>query len=160
MAKSPAGYAPIQIALHWTVVVLIAFQYLAHDGIEDSWLGRTPSSQTVLLTYLHIAAGLAIFLLAAVRVYLRLTRGVPAPPPNEPRFLHCVAEAVHGSIYVCLFLMPITGAAAWFYEWELAGDAHELLQLGLLAAIGLHVSGALLQHFVLRSNVLIRIFRP
>jgi cytochrome b561 len=159
MAGSPAGYSPVQISLHWAVVVLVAFQYLAHDGIEDSWNGRITSAQTTAFTYLHIAGGITIFLLASARIYLRMTRGVPPPPSDEPRLLHYVAETVHGSIYLFLFLMPLTGAAAWFYTWESAADAHELLQLALLAAIALHISGALFQHFVLRSNVLIRMFR-
>lgn len=58
---------------------------------------------------------------------------------NHPRFLHYLAETVQGSIYLLLCLMPLTGAAAWFYTWASAADAHELLQVGLLAAIGLHI---------------------
>lgn len=61
------------------------------------------------------------------------------PRSNHPRLLHYVAETVHGSIYLFLLLMPLTGAAAWFYTWDSATDAHELLQVGLLAAIGLHI---------------------
>jgi cytochrome b561 len=156
---SPTGYSASQIILHWAVVVLIAFQYFAHDGIEDSWQGRSGTTQTAVLTYLHIFAGITIFVLASARIYLRLTRGVPPPPPNEPRLLHYVAETVHASIYLLLFLMPVTGALAWFFDWRFAGYTHELLQLFLLGAITLHVSGALFQHFVLRSNVLMRMFK-
>jgi cytochrome b561 len=160
MAKAPTGYSATQISLHWAVVLLVAFQYLGHDGIEASWQERNQRmpAQIVVLTYLHITAGITVFLLASARVYLRVTRGVPPPPPDEPRLLHYLAEAVHAAIYLLLFLMPITGSAAWFYDWELAADAHEVLQTGLLGAIGLHISGALFQHFVLRSNVLIRMF--
>jgi hypothetical protein len=37
---------------------------------------------------------------------------------------------------------------------------HELLQNVLLVMIALHIAGALFQHFVLRSQVLMRMFRP
>ncbi len=156
MATSPASYSSLQITLHWAVVVLVAFQFIAHDGIEDAWEGRAVSSQGFTLAYLHIISGIVIFILASLRVFLRATRGVPPPPTDEPRLLHYVAEAVHASIYLCLFVMPITGAAAWFLDWDWAADAHALLQIGLLGAIGLHVAGALFQHFILRSNVLMR----
>lgn len=168
MAIKVEGYSPIQIALHWLVVVLVAFQFLANDGIEDAWRAfvgeeATPSGapgDRVILTYMHIAAGLLVFLLALARIYLRLTRGAPSPPADEPRLLQLSAEAVHGSIYLLLLLLPISGATAWFLGVEAAGDAHELFQKLLLAAIVLHVAGALFQHFVRRSEVLMRMFHP
>lgn len=158
------GYSPLQVTLHWSVVVLVAFQFVAHDGIEDSWRAfrrdEAMPADALVLTYLHVAAGILVLLLALARIYLRLTRGVPAPPPDEPRVLHLVAEAVHGSIYLLLLLLPVTGLVAWFLGVKLAGDAHALLQNLLLAAIALHIAGALFQHFVLRSQVLMRMFRP
>lgn len=158
------GYSPIQVTLHWVVVVLVAFQFLAHDGIERSWRafvgGEPPPADMTALTYLHIAAGTLVLLLALLRIYLRMTRGAPSPPPDEPRLLQLLAEAVHGSIYLLLLLLPVSGAIAWFLGVEAAGDAHELLKTLLLAAIALHIAGALFQHFILRSQVLMRMFRP
>jgi cytochrome b561 len=43
---------------------------------------------------------------------------------------------------------------------KLAGDVHELLQNVLLVMIALHIAGALFQHFILRSQVLMRMLRP
>jgi cytochrome b561 len=158
------GYSPSQIALHWIVAVLVAFQFLAHDGIEESWRAfwrsELPPAGAAVLTYLHIVAGILILFLALLRIFLRLTRGVPAPPADEPYVLHLLAEAVHGSIYLLLILLPVSGSIAWFLEVKVAGDAHELMQDFLLAAIALHVAGALFQHLVLRSQVLIRMFLP
>jgi cytochrome b561 len=112
------------------------------------------------LAYLHVAAGISVLLLALMRIYLRLTRGAPAPPADEPRLLQLTAEAVHGTIYLLLFLLPLSGAVAWFLGVKLAGDVHELLQNVLLVMIALHIAGALFQHFILRSQVLMRMFRP
>lgn len=162
--KDVTGYSSVQIALHWMVVVLVAFQFLAHEGMEESWRAylrrEAASAGDAPLTYMHIGAGILVLLLALMRIYLRVTRGAPPPPPEEPRPLQIVAAAVHGSIYVLLILMPLSGAVAWFAGVEAAGDAHELLQTLLLGAIVLHVGGALFQHVFLRSQVLIRMFRP
>lgn len=158
------GYSPLQVTLHWTVVGLVAFQYLAHDGIEDSWQayerGEPSPAAMAALTWLHVASGVLVLLLAIARIYLRLSRGAPSPPADEPWILQMTAEAVHGSIYLLLLALPVSGAIAWFLGIERAADAHELLTNLLLAAIVLHVAGALFQHFVRRSQVLMRMFRP
>lgn len=162
--KDVTGYSTMQVALHWIVVVLVAFQFLAHEGMEESWRaysrGQTAPADSATLTYLHIAAGILVLLLALLRIYLRRTRGVPPPPPEEPRPLQIVASVVHVAIYVLLILMPLSGAVAWFGGVEAAAEAHEFMKNVLLGAIVLHVGGALFQHVVLRSQVLIRMFRP
>jgi cytochrome b561 len=162
--SKPTGYSPVQVALHWIVVVLVAFQFLAHDGIEESWRAflrsEMPPAGAWVLAYLHVAAGICVLLLALIRIYIRLTRGAPAPPADEPRFLQLTAEAAHMTIYLLLFLLPLSGAVAWFLGVKFAGDVHELLQNVLLVMIALHIAGALFQHFVLRSQVLMRMFRP
>lgn len=158
------GYSSLQVALHWTVVVLVAFQFVAHDGIEAAWDaamdGEPLPVDDMTLAYLHIAAGIAVLVLALLRILLRVTRGAPPPPADEPRLLKIAAEAVHGSIYLLLILLPVSGLVAWFAGAEGAGAAHQVLKTLLLFAIVLHVAGALFQHFVMRSDVLMRMFRP
>ncbi len=143
---------------------LVAFQYLTHKGIELSWtaLARgnpAPSDQTVL-TYLHIAAGALVTIAAVARIYLRFTRGVPPPPQDEPHVMQLISELVHRVIYVLLLLLPVSGAAAWFFGIDQAGLVHALLTNVLLAAIVLHIAGALFQHLIRRSQVMMRMFRP
>jgi cytochrome b561 len=158
------GYSRMQVTLHWMVVVLVAFQFLAHDGIEDTWRAFVRGEEAPIgratLTAMHWATGILVLLLALLRICLRLGRGAPSPPADEPRLLQMAAEAVHGSIYVLLLLLPITGAVAWFLGVRAAADVHALLTNLLLAAIVFHVAGALFQHFVRRSQVLMRMFRP
>ena len=162
--RKVTGYSALQLALHWIVVVLVAFQFVAHDGIEDAWRayvrGEPVPAEAMVLAYMHIAAGILVSVLALLRIYLRMTRGAPAPPADEPRLLQWSGEAVHRSIYVLLLLLPASGAIAWFFGVQAAGEVHELLQNLLLGAIALHVAGALFQHFVRRSQVLMRMFRP
>lgn len=165
MARSVTGYSPMQVALHWIVAILVAFQFFAHDGIERAWgaftRGEEMSEANIsVLVALHIAAGVFILIFALARIYLRITRGAPPPPADEPRLLQIAAEAVHGIIYLLLILLPISGSVAWFAGVEAAGSAHALLTKLLLGAIALHIAGALFQHFVRRSGVLMRMFRP
>lgn len=164
MPDDVAGYSSTQVALHWTVVVLVAFQFVAHDAIAEWWRetsgdGPRPAEPEALAS-MHAVVGVSIFALALARIYLRMTRGAPPPPPDEPWLLKVAAEAVHVSIYVLLLALPATGALAWFFGLALAADTHEFLTNILLAAIALHVSGALFQHFVRRTEVLMRMFLP
>lgn len=90
MTAAP-GYTRSQIGLHWLVAVLIAFQYLGSDGIENAWRAfrRTGTVGDAFspLAVAHIAVGVAILLLVAARIRLRLKHGAPAPDPAEPAAL-------------------------------------------------------------------------
>jgi len=158
------GYSSLQIALHWIVVVLVSFQFLAHDGIETAWRAlRRDEPLPVdagVLTYMHIATGILILVVMLTRIYLRVTRGAPRPPADEPWPLKILAEAVHVAIYGLLLLLPVSGMVAWFFVVEGAANAHEIMTNLLLAALVLHVSGALFQHVVMRSDVVMRMLRP
>ena len=164
MSRPAAGYSRMQIGLHWAVVVLVAFQYVAHSGIEAAWnmflRNGTATAAIPVLAWLHIGAGIAILVLALLRIYLRLTRGAPPPPADEPWLLQISAEAVHIALYGLLLLLPLTGVAAWFLKMPAFGSIHVLLKNTLLVFIALHVAGALVQHFIRRSDVLMRMFRP
>lgn len=164
MGKKVDGYSTAQIALHWTVVVLVAFQYVAHDPIARWWdAAGDPGSPLregpLALVYLHAIVGGMLFALVFARLYLRFSRGAPPPPADEPRVIQIMAEAVHGAIYVLLVALPASGAVAWFAGARSAGAVHGSLTNLLLAAIAAHVAGALFQHFVRRSDVLMRMLQ-
>ncbi len=156
----PAGYSLTQIMLHWAIVILVTIQFIAHDGIEESFdafvEGAVPAAADLRLSYLHIICGALIFLLMLWRVTLRLRRGAPALPANEPRIARMLAHAVHGLFYLVLLAMPVSGAVAWFGGVEAAGNAHGAASTLLLVLIGLHLAGVLVQFFVFGSNVLAR----
>lgn len=164
MSKAVRGYSPTQVALHWSVVVLVAFQFLAHDGIEDAWRAyernRGVEADTAIMAYLHIGAGVVVLLLMLWRLALRLFRGVPEAPPDDPLVMRLVADLIHWLIYALLIALPLSGAIAWFLGVGAAAEMHEFLKDVLLYAIALHVLGALFQHFVRRSDVLMRILKP
>jgi len=164
MPKSGIGYSSIQIGLHWAVVVLVAFQYVSHSAIEAAWNAlrrdELPAVEGAALTNLHIGAGLLVLLFSLTRIGLRLTRGAPPPPADEPRPLQLLSEVVHIAIYAFLLLLPLSGLIAWFLAVPIAGTVHAFLTNALLGAIALHVGGALFQHVIRRSDVLMRMLRP
>lgn len=163
MRDTVTGYSRAQIALHWMVVVLVVFQFVANGGMVSAWRafldGEPAPDGAEVMAALHVAGGGLILLMMLSRLYLRFTRGAPPPPQDEHRLLQWAAEAVHVAIYVFLVLLPASGAVAWFWGVPLAGTVHGWITSLLLGAIALHVGGALFQHVVRRSNVLIRMFR-
>ena len=73
--------------------------------------------------------------------------------------LRWLGLATHLLLYGFIFLMPLTGAAAWFLGLEFSAELHEIGRLILVPAIGFHVIGALAEHFVFRNDTLMRMLR-
>ena len=159
-----AGYSGTQIALHWIIAALIVAQVLLHEGMEVVYGfeqgGPAPTESESLLATVHIACGIAVFVLALVRVVLRVRRGAPPPPQEEHRVLRLVAKATHFAFYAVILLMPLTGMLAWFGSVEEAAAVHAIGLPVILGLVFLHIVGALYHHFVLKTDVLRRILRP
>ncbi|MBV7408028.1 cytochrome b [Maritimibacter sp. DP1N21-5] len=162
MSSKPAGYSRLQIALHWVIFLLIAVQFLFHDGMEEAWEAVTrgtyagPSAGAML----HVVVGLSVLVLVVLRLGVKLKRGSPALPEEEPAVLRAVAHGTHWALYALMILVPLSGAVAWFTVNENAGDGHEVMKSVLFILVALHFAGALFQRFVLKSDVMTRMVRP
>jgi cytochrome b561 len=161
--SSVTGYSALQIILHWMIFVLIAFQLIAgesmgeaFDAMED---GAVPSAEATFNANLHIYAGVAILILAALRLFIRITRGAPGAPEGTSPLQHRIAASVHHLFYLLLFLVPISGLVAW-YVYPQAADVHGFAKPAFIALILLHVAGALYNQFIQKNGVLRRIFVP
>jgi len=160
-----AGYSGTQIALHWIIAALIVAQVLLHEGMEVAYRfeqggGPAPTESESLLATIHIACGIAVFVLALVRIVLRLRRGAPPPPREEHAILRLVAQATHFAFYAVILLMPLTGLLAWFGAVEAAAAVHAVGLPVILGLVFLHIVGAFYHHFVLKTDVLRRMLRP
>ena len=153
-------YSNLQIALHWTVAVLVIFQFVAHDAMKAAWdafrQGAAPESGTLLMANVHAVVGIVIFLLALWRIVLRWRVGAPPLPVSDPLPLRILAHVTHIAIYVLIIGLPISGAAAWLGGVVQAGGAHGAASTVLFWLVVLHVTGALVQQFVLRSRIIAR----
>ncbi len=158
---APKGYSVLQIVLHWTIAALVIFQLLVNDDVQDAFKDRSDHEpfEGEIGALLHIGVGLTIFALAILRLAIRLWRGVPEPHSTNPPLVNFAGHAAHVLLYAFLFAMPLTGAIAWFTGLELSAELHELGRLILIPFIALHALGALAEHFIFRTNSLIRMLK-
>lgn len=169
-------YSRAQRLLHWLTLLAITIAYVA---IEVR--GELPRTHTLrpLVTQLHFWAGISVFVMLLLRVWLRLTRGSPAIVPTPPLWAARFANATHLLIYLVLFAQPILGALAAaaggkaivvpllgvalpallarteYLEHRLEDIHGEIGEL-FYYVIAVHVLAALWHHFVARDNTLRR----
>jgi cytochrome b561 len=159
MESAPRSYSSLQIALHWTIAALVVFQLLVHDGMVDAFeasMHGEPVGGNIGWAYLHIGVGVSVLLLAIVRLTVRLNRGAPPVHHDKPEFLVWLAYTTHILLYTFIFLMPLSGAIAWFFELDFSAGIHVLAKNILIPLVTLHVVGALTEHFVLKNDTLVR----
>lgn len=158
--QTPDRFSRMQIILHWTIAALIVAQFLFSGAMETAWRAVERNTFTdadfTAGVGVHIAFGIAVLILAIWRVVLRVRHGAPPPPESEPKALQMLASIVHLVLYGAMFLMPITGMMAWGGGIIAAGEWHQAVKMVLIVAVTLHVAGALVHHFVWKTNVLRR----
>lgn len=154
----PSHYSRAQIALHWVVFLMIAFQFIASDAMSQAWRAVVKGQETGFdpLVAAHVFVGGGVLLLVLWRLVLRLSRGVPPLPKEEPPVMKMIAHLTHWTLYALMIVTPISGAMAWFGGVKPAAEAHEVLKTLLMILIGLHVAGALYHQFVLKTNIMAR----
>lgn len=157
----PQNYSNLQVALHWVIATLIVFQLVVNEPMQDAFRDRLDgqASESMAGALLHAGIGLTILALAIVRAFVRYRVGVPAAAEDVPGVFVWLGHSTHFLLYGFLFFMPISGAIAWFGGVEMSGVLHELGRLILVPAILFHVAGALVEHFVFRSESLRRMLR-
>ncbi|OCJ03064.1 cytochrome B [Rhizobium sp. AC44/96] len=155
------AYSLPQRALHWLMAVLIFYNLLFTDGMNE-WhhivrRGETPTADQISSANVHAYIGIAILLLAIIRVCLRLAQGAPSETTEEPAVFRLAAKLVHFGLYAFIFAMPVTGIAAYYLGIDSAGSLHaDVLKVVLWILIVAHVAGALVHQFYWKSNVLRR----
>lgn len=91
--------------LHWTMAIAILAMLFIGAGMVVSLRYRDP------LLALHRPLGIAILLLAIVRLVNRLTRAIPALPADVPPIQKFAAHASHWLLYGLMLAMPLIGWA-------------------------------------------------
>jgi cytochrome b561 len=165
----------ISIALHWITVLLIFVQFtsaLLHEAVDE----KTSLAAAILAT--HRTSGLLTWIVVLVRLAWRHGFAhLPPFPKSMSKLQQSIASANEYSLYVLLFVQPITGLGRVLFRgesfrlliWEVPAllqpnpeirnffvEAHELGAKVLLVLIGLHAGAALFHRLVLRDGVLQR----
>ncbi|UWQ22298.1 cytochrome b [Jannaschia sp. W003] len=160
--RRPEGrYHTAQITAHWTIVFLVAFQFLTGiSGMSAAYeagvaAGELPPAGII---WVHGMLGTTILLVMLGRLALRRQHGAPPPPDTEPDWLQKISRGVHYAFYVFLIAMPLAGMGALWLKQGWLGALHALSAWILLALIVAHIAGAL-WHASKRDGVIGRILR-
>ena len=161
--------------LHWLTALLIVSGFALGVTMVDI-PGLTPTK----LKYFswHKWIGITVLGLACVRLLWRLPPPAPAYPDAMPAWQKKAASGLHHLLYVLIFAVPISG---YFYSLAagvpvvylgviplpvliesnqelkpILKTVHYILNMTLLAGVGLHVLAALKHHFIDRDGLLKR----
>jgi cytochrome b561 len=158
---APEDYSLLQVVLHWTIAALVVLQLLVNEDVQDAFKMRSAIRpfDAEFGALLHVGVGLTVFALALFRLVVRFHRGVPAAHKTNPPLVNFIGFVAHVALYAFLLAMPVTGAIAWFTGLALSAELHELGRFVLIPLIALHALGALAEHFVFRTNSLIRMLK-
>lgn len=191
LVDSDAQYGSITKSLHWLTALLILtvipLGIIANGQSEDllapgSVAGEAEISRTALLFSLHKTFGIAIFIVALVRIAWAITQHRPRPLATHNRVSVFLAKTIHWLLYGSLVLVPLSGwslhsAAPGFAPilWPLGqslpfipasasaaeffAGLHIVLERVLILALLLHVAAALKHHFIDRDQTLRRMLR-
>jgi len=173
MNPTNGTYHAVAKTLHWAMAaVMIALWGVGHLMQE---LPKGALRGTVYDC--HKQLGIAILVLAFVRLGWRLWKGAPALDTAMPALQRLGAHLVHLALYGLMFALPASGIVNSQSGGhpvkllglrlpvlvgkepalhELAEDGHALLGWVLLLLVAGHVAAALYHHFKLKDDTLVR----
>jgi len=173
LQNTNARYHPLQVSLHWLVVILIFATFLL-----GKYMSRMPNeSEKIPLLGIHMALGLVTLVVIVLRLIARLRLPRPVSIKTGNAFLDWVSKAVHEALYVLVFLTALSGMSlslqsglmptvfgvssaslpADFFEFR-ARLLHGFIAPALLVLVLLHVGAAFYHQFALKDNLLSRMW--
>jgi cytochrome b561 len=172
--NTPDHYGTIAVALHWLMLGLITAVFAC---IELRVFFAKGSDLREGLKSWHFMLGLCVLALVAVRAVLALVSTTPPIQPAPPPWQHALGRLMHLALYGFMIAMPLLGwltlsadgkpipffglqvaaltepskaVAAWAKEFHALGGT-----VGYFL-IGLHAAAALVHHYLMRDNTLLR----
>ena len=118
MKNSAARYGLVTKVLHWSVFLLILNQFAAAAAMLNTPEGETTwgFSQGTLYNW-HKSIGLVALAVALLRYIWRQSAALPDWAPNLSSGEKRAINWIERTLYVCMFLMPISG-----FVFVMAGD--------------------------------------
>ncbi|HTH99725.1 MAG TPA: cytochrome b/b6 domain-containing protein [Acidisoma sp.] len=163
-------FTVLQRLLHWFMAVCIIAMLFIGVGMVS-----TLSTRYLTLVSIHKPLGIAILVLALIRLGVRFRYGAPALPRDMPEPMKLAAHLSHIIFYGLMIIMPLLGwgmLSAAAYPVSLVGnlylpailpqsdslhtllwDAHRYLAFLFFALILLHLAAALFHALVRRDGV-------
>jgi cytochrome b561 len=164
--------------MHWVTAALVLGALLL--GVTMVQVVHDPGERFEL-TQTHKSIGVAILLLALVRLCLRIRATAPVPEPAAP-LLIIAAKAVHIALYVLLLAMPLSGwlmasttpvrvptsvfalfdlpypVGPGLATYRFAHGLHVAAAISLASLIALHVAATLVHSLVWRDHTVRRMW--
>jgi cytochrome b561 len=169
----PARYHPIHVALHWLIFLLVIMMLGMGKFVMPGISPDNPQKPFMLQIHAYIGGMIAILLI--IRLILRFTAKRPAPADAGNAFLNFVGRATHFLLYLLLIGMAVSGLGLFqlanlsavfngqapypadFFQFA-PRIGHGLTSWLLLALIALHFGAALYHQFILKDNLLARMW--
>lgn len=153
------GYSGLQIGLHWAIALLIGVNYLVSEGMEETFDGMMEGKAVTGWTpTIHVYVGVAVLVLVAIRILVRVTRGAPGPVQGGTLF-DKLGEVSHWVLYALMLAVPALGAISWYLKIDQTAGLHVLVMNGMMILIGVHAVAALFHQFVLKDHLLLRMMK-
>ncbi|HEY1780994.1 MAG TPA: cytochrome b [Roseiarcus sp.] len=163
-------FTPLQRTLHWVMAVCILAMLFIGVGMAS-----TVAHIYLRLVHIHEPLGIAILILALIRLVVRLRYGAPPLPADLPEPMKLAAHLSHYVLYALMIAMPLIGWAMlsaadypvalrpnlWLPQilplspglHTALWNAHFYLAFLLFAVILMHVAAALFHALVRRDGV-------
>jgi cytochrome b561 len=163
-------FTPLQRTLHWVMAVCILTMLFIGVGMAS-----TVAPKYLTLVDIHKPLGIAILILALIRLAVRLRYGAPALPADLPEPMKLAAHLSHYALYALMIAMPLIGWAMlsaaeypvvlWPGVWlpqilplnpslhTALWNAHFYLAFLFFALILMHVAAALFHALIRRDGV-------
>ncbi|EKS70646.1 MULTISPECIES: cytochrome b [Caballeronia] len=162
-------FSPLQRALHWIMAICILSMLFIGVGMVS-----TVRPDYLTLVSIHKPLGIAILVLALIRLAVRIARGAPPLPANMPEPMKLAAHLSHYAFYALMIALPLLGygmLSAADYPVVIGGyrlpsllphsnslhtllwNAHRFLALCFFALIVVHLAAALFHALVRRDGV-------
>ncbi len=170
--NSPKRYHPLQVTLHWLTVALVFAAFIF--GKYSSLLPNDASEIAPLR--IHMLLGITMLLVIIVRFITRMKVPRPAYASTGNAFLDGLGKFVHYALYLLVFLMAVSGVSLSiqaglapivfggsgtlpvdFFDFT-ARMLHGFIAPALFLLILLHVGAAFYHQFLLKDNLLARMW--
>ncbi|CAJ4331460.1 cytochrome b [Burkholderia pseudomallei] len=99
-------FSPLARLLHWVMAAMIVSMLFVGAGMVTTVSGRHAA-----LVAMHKPLGVAVLVLACVRVAVRLSSRPPALPADLPGWQKFAAYGSHLVLYALMIAMPLVGWA-------------------------------------------------
>ncbi|RDJ00509.1 cytochrome b [Dyella solisilvae] len=171
---SSATYSPWMRRLHWIIALCVGIALLLIE--LKGWFPRGSATRRAV-QWGHIQFGIAVLVLMAPRVLVRLRAATPPITPPSPPWQMVLSKLVHAALLLLTVGIPVLGVSMMFVSgkpWNLLGlalptmttpdstlahqlkEVHETCGNVLMWLAIAHVAAALYHHFVQRDDTLLR----